>query len=293
MRTIPTLLALSLIQASAHAAVLFADTFDRADSNNIDASLSGITDNTGSSLAADGVYLHGQIDPNAAHPTYGAPDGNAANGGGTRILGNQYQLKYGSGTVSTYVNHNFTNGAILAAGGFSVSLDVMGYSQATGVQHGAAFGIGMTALEAASTRDAIGGGALNQPHMAGAFTSYTGTVVSDFWLGIRPDATIAWGSGTVTLGTASVAAKTGTLSAVFTVPDFNASTNVGFQVFYNDVSQGTGSFAWSDTGANYIGLDGRDGTSIALDNLLIETVPEPATAALGLLGSVALLRRRR
>jgi hypothetical protein len=291
-----TLLALSLLQASAHGAVIFADNFNRADSNNIDATLTGITDNTdntGSSLAADGVYLHGQIDPNSAHPTYGAPDANAGNGGGTRILGNQYQLKYGTGTVNTYINHNFNNAAILLAGGFSVSVDVTGYAQATGIQHGAAFAIGMTAAEAASTRDAIGGGALNQPHMAGAFTPYTGAVVSDFWLGIRPDATIAWGSGTTTLGTASVAAKTGTLSAFFSVPDFNSGSTIGFEVFYNGNSAGTGNFTWSDTDANYIGLDGRDGTSVTLDNLSIETIPEPTAAALGLLGAVALLRRRR
>jgi MYXO-CTERM domain-containing protein len=39
--------------------------------------------------------------------------------------------------------------------------------------------------------------------------------------------------------------------------------------------------------------DGRDGTSITLDNLSIQTVPEPAAAALGLLGFTVLLRRCR
>ena len=108
MRTIPTLLALSLIQASAHAAVLFADTFDRADSNNIDASLSGITDNTGSSLAADGVYLHGQIDPNAAHPTYGAPDGNAANRTATPVnTGSSWNTNWPRMKTSSGCRSNF------------------------------------------------------------------------------------------------------------------------------------------------------------------------------------------
>ena len=60
-----------------------------------------------------------------------------------------------------------------------------------------------------------------------------------------------------------------------------------------DLGAGTGNFTWSDTDANYIGLDGRDGTSVTLDNLSIETIPEPTAAALGLLGVVALLRRRR
>ena len=49
--------------------VLFSDTFDRANSHDIQASLTGITDNTSSGLAADTVYTQAWLDPNNAAPT--------------------------------------------------------------------------------------------------------------------------------------------------------------------------------------------------------------------------------
>lgn len=285
---------LPLLQASAHGAVLFSDNFNRADNKNIDAVLSGIVDNTGSNLTADNVYTHAWIDPASQSPLYGNPDANAANGGGSQILANQLQLKYGAGTVNAFINHNFTNASILTDGGFSVTLDVNGYNQAT-VNQGAAFGIGLTALEAASMRDAVAN-QNNELHMSNALGSGLPgqtNALADFWVGLRGNATIAWGSGDTVLGSLPVAAKTGTISAVFSVADFNQGSSVGFQVLYNGAVQGSGSFQWSATNANYIALDGRDNTFLNLDNLAIATVPEPSTFAIGLVGMCALLRRRR
>ena len=196
--------------------------------------------------------------------------------------------------MNAYVNHNFTNASILTAGGFSVSLDVAGYNQTT-INQGGAFGIGLTALEAASMRDAVAN-QNNELHMSNALgsglPSQTGAL-ADFWVGLRGNATIAWGSGDTVLGSLPVAAKTGTISAVFTVPDFNQGSTVGFEVFYNGTTQGTGSFLWTDNNANYIAMDGRDNTFLNLDNLVVATVPEPSALALGLFGLGALLRRRR
>src|SRR6478672_4594753 len=89
----------------ASAALIFGDSFDRANSNNIDASLAGITDNTGDSLPADGVYSTPWVDP--ANQS-GGPDGTANNGGGQRINNNVYE-KYAVGTANLFVNHNFIN----------------------------------------------------------------------------------------------------------------------------------------------------------------------------------------
>jgi MYXO-CTERM domain-containing protein len=196
--------------------------------------------------------------------------------------------------VATYVNHNFTNSLITTSGGFSVSMDVTGYNQAT-INQGAAFGIGMTAAEAAAMRDAVGNSA-NETHMSNAFGStFPGqtNAVADFWLAIRGNNTLVWGNRDTILGSQAVAAKTGTITANFWLGDFNAGSNVFFEVLYNGTSQATGNFQWSDTNANYLGLDGRDNTAINLDNLTVSTIPEPATAVLGLVGLAALLRRRR
>lgn len=286
--------------------VLFSDTFDRANSRDIQASLTGITDNTGSGLAADTVYTQAWLDPNNAAPTYGAQDGIATNGGGAQISGNRLQLAVGSGTSEASINHNFINSSILSAGGFSVSLDVTGFTQ-TGYQQGGAFAIGMSASEAASVGDAFNQGLSPNPpipSMTGAFNDAStiganipGLVASDFWLAIRGNNTLVWGgSSGVISGVTGLSAKTGTISADFFVNDFNAGSTVSYNVYLNGVSEGSGSFTWSGTDENYIGVDARDSTAVNMDNLTIATiapVPEPASAALMLVGGAALFLRRR
>ena len=66
---LPLILLLAGTLACPAQAILFRDTFDRADSRNIDASLTGITDNTGAPLVADAVYSQPWLDPNSAPPT--------------------------------------------------------------------------------------------------------------------------------------------------------------------------------------------------------------------------------
>jgi len=273
---IPLSLLLAGTLASHAQTVLFRDTFNRPDNNNIDAVLTGITDNTGSSLAADAVYTQAFLDPNSRSPIYGAPDTDASNGGGSRILSNFFQVKYGAGTANAFVNHNFINPSIPAAGNFTVSVDVTAYNQATTGQ-GGAFGVGMTLAEAQSMGEAVSSGV---PHMSNAFGSGQTGAVADFWVALRGNSTVVWGKRDTTLGSAPVAAKTGTISAKFTVPDFNAGTSVGFEVLYGTTSLSNGTFAWTDTNANYIALEGRDNTSVGLDNFTISTVTVPPAATL-------------
>ncbi|MCA9236211.1 MAG: hypothetical protein KDA44_12120 [Planctomycetales bacterium] len=279
------------------AGVLFADNFDRADSRNIDESLSGVTDNTGSALAADAVYTQPFLDPNNAPPTYGAQDGDAVNGGGAQISGNVLQLAVGAGTSNAYVNHNFLN-----TPAFAVSVDVTGYG-GTSNQQGGAFAVGMSEAEAASAGDAFGGHPIGSTtpgdKLTDAFegTANDGTAVSDFWVALRGNNTIVWGGfgAENEFGSVGVGAKTGTISAEFYAADFNAGSNVNYKVFYNGALQGTGSFPWSGTNENYIALDARDGGSVGFDNLAVTTVPEPAAAMLAALaiGGLGVVRRRR
>ncbi len=254
------LLASSLLHSAAAGVVLFEDTFDRDDSRNIDATLTGITDHTGSALPADGVYSQPWLDPNNGPPAYGVQDGASTNGGGAQVLSHQLQLAVGSGTSNAYINHNFVNASILSAGGFSVTIDVTGYNQAAR-QQGGGFAVGMSAAEAATAADPW---ETTTPTMVAAWTNdpygFLGApvgpdptnVVSDFWIGIRGNNSLAWGSNTGTVqGVANLGFKTGTISVDFTMTDFNAGSTVNYEVFLNDVSRGTGSFTWSDTDANY------------------------------------------
>lgn len=254
--------------------VLFKDTFDRADGRNINASLTGITDATGTAFAADAVYTHGWIDPNNAAPAYGTQDADPANGGGARILSNQLQLAVGAGTSNAFVSHNFTNAAILAAGGFSVSFELGGFNQ-TGIQQGGGFGLGMSQAQADSAADAFDPGT---PKMTGAFhdTSAIGSavpanVVSDFWIALRGNGSLVWGSGTGTISGVNVGAKTGSVTVNFTLGSFAAGSAVAYEVIHNSISRGTGSFTWTGSDENFIGLDARDNTAVIFDNFTVAT----------------------
>ena len=125
--------------------------------------------------------------------------------------------------------------------------------------------------------------------------------VSDFWVMLRGDGSLIWGGlgNSITeadesglLGNVNVGSKTGLISAVFTLSSFNAAETVNYEVFFDGVSKGSGNFAWSGANQNYIGLDARD-SGLHVDNLMIETIPEPRTLGLIALVSGGLLAIRR
>lgn len=265
--------------ASAPAVVLFEDTFNRADNRNIDLELTGITNNTGTTLPANGVYSQPHLDP-ANDP--GPQDGMGANGGGAQIFNSELQLAVGAGTSNAFVNHNFTNASILSSGAFRVSLDVLGFNQGTNGQ-GGAFAIGMSQAQALTAGDAFDANP-NNAKFTNAFQGDFVDTISDFWVGIRGDGTLAWGNGAVShtspgYNSVSVGSKTGTISANFGVTSFAAGSTVNYEVFFDGVSKGVGSFAWSGTNENYIGIDSRDNTAVRFDNFRIETSTPPATPA--------------
>jgi hypothetical protein len=124
--------------------------------------------------------------------------------------------------------------------------------------------------------------------------------MSDFYLAIRGNSTLAWGIGTGNSGgsgapaptVVTVPSKTGTISADFRFADFNAGSTVNYVVYFNGIAQGSGTFTWSGTNENYIGLDGRDSSQVLIDNLAI-TIPEPCTSIMTLCSVMALGWRRR
>ncbi|MBB5352508.1 arylsulfatase A-like enzyme [Haloferula luteola] len=259
---------------------LFSDTFDRADSRNIDLSLLGITDGTGSSMPVDGVYGHGFVDP--ANLTSG-PDGVAANGGGARIANGQLELATGAGTSNAYVRHNFVDSSILEAGGMEVSLQITSVSQSTEGQ-GGGFAMGMSEAQAEDTGDAFDGGGsstgLNK--MTDGLGNSANTVaVSDFWVVLRANGTLAWGGvgNQAAFGTASVGSKVGTISARFEFDSFEQDETVAYQVFFDGTLMGEGSFSWDESAENFIGLDARDAAAVGMDQFQITTLGAPPITA--------------
>ncbi|QDU58381.1 dockerin type I domain-containing protein [Aeoliella mucimassa] len=270
----------------AQAVSLFADSFDRADSRNIDISTTGMSGSVLSSLSADNVYTHAYIDP-ANDP--GPQDGDATNGGGAQVLANELQLAVGAGTSSAFINHNFTDAAILSDGGFSVSVDVTSIINNSGLnQHGGGFALGMTQAEALSPEDAYRG-EQDSPVMTSGLNDFTPIgagvqdfIVSDFWVVLRSNQTLVWGSNTGTVQGLNVGASTGTITAKFATTSFDAGQDIAYEVFFDGTSQGSGVFRWTDDSANYIGLDARDGSGVSFDNLSIESVTDASINTLQL-----------
>lgn len=271
----------TLIPASLSAQIIFEDTFERPNADDINASVVGITNNTGSDLSAGAWTENYNAGGVSARTNIGG--GTAGDGGNDANNGNPGRLFLadGAGTSNVYINHNFTNASILSAGGFSVGLDISQVGTIDDAGQIAAFAIGMTEAEAMMAGDANSGNNAGdenskfQDAVQDPGNTAADIAISDFWVALRGiagsnNATLIWGtrgdttSGTVDTGPAFLGSAVitngsggGNLAVNFAVPDFNAATTVSFEVIFNGISRGTGNFQWSDTDSNYIGLDGR------------------------------------
>lgn len=273
--------------------LLYEDTFDRASADDIAAGIDGLTNNTAD---PGNLWVENYNSGASVRTNIGGDGGNNGNNGTPNTL----FLADGNGTSNVFVDHNFIDAAILSDGGFSVSVDVSATSTITNNGQGAAIAIGMTRDEAVDTSDALNGnqstngGNKMQDGLNATGNIDTDVAVSDFWVMLRgeapntsPAATLIWGGvgnsvdesigDAGALGSASIADASagGTIRLDFSVPDFNAATTVLVEIFWNDVSQGSASFPWSDADSNHIGLDARGGY-VGFDNFRVETkVPAP------------------
>lgn len=269
----------------AQGTVLFSDSFDRPNSLNVDGSLTGIVDNTGSNLVVNGVY----------NEPYVTTQGREISGGQLRLaVGPEDPLITDDPTSSNVVlNHNFINPEILASGGFSVSVDVAAYTAGTVRTYGGGFGIGMSGAEAAIVGDVLNG-TPNAAKIINSMGLVRNNTVSDFFIGIRNDNLLVWGTGTDNgeqLITRNVGATTGNIRVDFGLSSFTAGSNVAYSIYFNDTpigGNGNGTFVWSENNANFIGLDGRSPTFVAFDNFEIATVALPTLTVDRSTGEISL-----
>jgi hypothetical protein len=197
-------------------------------------------------------------------------------------VSNELSLATSSGSSNGYIDHNFTNGSVTANGGFKVSVDVTGMSPSSAGQ-GASFSVGMSTARADTAADALNATSKFQDGIYGGGNSATDVSIADFWVVLRGDGSLVWGglgnSITTTdesglLGNVDVGSKTGEISAEFTLQSFEATSNVNYEVFFDGASVGSGSFAWSESNQNYIGLDAR-GSFATFNNLKVEAFAAP------------------
>ncbi len=272
----PTLLALGIItglslSTSAQAVILFADNFDRADNNDLNASATGKSGSLGALNWEE-----------------------RSSGGVANIESNRLQIGEagggGGGWAIAYPDHNFTDASISSTGSFTVSLDLIGPIGSGGGTRFTGFAVGNSLAE-------VNGWSSNNP---------TTTFTSDFFFGYDTTGTNevkVFKNGTTQDYQQSINLDAGaTLSATFSgITDFNSGSTVNYEVFINGGSVNTGSFIWSGTNDNYIAVYSNyttngtpvDNFSIS-DPSVVTAIPEPSsTALLGLAGITLLIRRRK
>ena len=242
------------LSAIVQADVFFSDTFNRTDNTDIDASSAGMS---------------GTLLPMIYQEVY---EGSGA-ASSIQILSNQLNVAVGAGMSSLFLDHNFTDGAILDADGFSISLDVVTITTADDpANRFGGFGVGNTQAEALAAADSFDSTAPFRPNTSRANMGYG---VSDFYVDLALDQNLRlWSNGTL-LNTINVGAAAGTIRVDFFVSDFNAGSQVTAVVYFNGIQQDIRTFAWDNTDANYIGISGRTtGNGVFLDNLNIGTVTQ-------------------
>lgn len=296
--TLPLIPLLFTIPASG--AVLFSDSFDRPDSNDIDASNVGMGGSLGPLAyveATDDQFV--VLNP-----------GDANGPGFTNIGANQLALADGPNAAGMHIDHNFIGSTITTAGGFRVSLDITNAGTADQInERFAGFGVGMTAAETSTYYFDFNSSAVSPGIRGHQNTTTVDSGVADWnvslirtnaggdqdvWVSIYQNGVETHRFTTDDNGGGMT---TGSLSVDFALSSFASGATVTPLITLNGESVGGAadlSFQWDADDSNYIGLAARQNSEgWNFDNLSIETIPEPSFALLGGLGLLGLLRRRR
>ncbi len=231
---------------------LFADSFTRDDSTDLDASPSGM-----SGRHAPITYLEVEATDEL-----------------TQVLSGGLHMAYGSNSSVVGLDHNFIDADILENGGFSVAMDINDLGTATDTDRWCGFGVGLTAAELSalaqdfnSSSGPCGRFDGSTPGVADCFVAWSPN--DDGSIQLFQQATIG---GTQT----SVEAPTGgRLRAEFRCTSFTAGAPVEVTVFLDDLEVAQSVFNWSATDANFIALSCRQSDGMILDKLAI--APLPAT----------------
>jgi len=223
--------------------ILFADSFDRPDSTDLNASFIGKSGILGVLSYVEANYLAGN----------------------SAIQSNQLNLRGdgGGGVGKAYPDYNFIDTGIAASGTFTVSLDINAVSS-VGEGRLIGFGVGQSKAEI------VPGGLTG---VSDVFIGYDDIGSSRYLVVATNSVTVA--APPFPAGTPS---RPDTMTVVFTFANMNANTALNYEVFLDGTSVVTGTSAWSGTDENYISLHSSMSTIGLADNFEVST---PWVAPLG------------
>jgi len=248
------LLVAGLLPVTSRAEILFSDSFARTTlpGNDLDADLGGMDGLliSNGTFTADHVWLEPQ-DVADADDTKSLVD-SAKDG--------ELVVANGFGTSHVMLDHNFIDAAILTKGRFRVMLDRVNLDTAAGDRY-LGFGVGTTRAEASGSGD---------KYLKGTADLFVSTTLDN-------EVQVVQNGTTVFSENQGADLNGSTLSAAFDVISFDEGQPVEYEIFLQDAdlnggvefSVTSGSFSWSDSDANYIGIDSRASTRSVGDNFAI------------------------
>ncbi len=247
---------------------LLLDTFDRPDNTNTDASAQGMSGSYVPPLGVNATYYEG-------YEGSGLPTS-------IEIVSNTLWMAYGPGMAENGIMHNFVGPDILAAGGFSIELNIQAINTdpSDSTNRYVGFGVGLTQAQAST------GGDVSDPLSPGA-VAFRGEVggnkgATAFFVELDLNGNIKVWSNGVLLDTVSVGQNTGILTASFACAGFTTNDAVTVTVFFNghlvdintaDTNSVSRTFYWNQNNSNYICLSARASNYAQMDNLAIRRLP--------------------
>ncbi|MGD7653814.1 MAG: sialate O-acetylesterase, partial [Verrucomicrobiales bacterium] len=221
--------------------VLFADTFDRDNSTDLNASTDGKSGTLGALNYTGRTINNVTLDINNNALRINGPAGDGAYGG------------------LVYINdHNFIDSTIEAGGGFAVTVGIAAYSTAgSGRRMSIGVGQSLADLDAQSGADPAS-------HAADLVVGYRATTDA---LEIHKNGVL---DETESVSGGLPDAPT-TMRIEYLLSSFDAGSPVNYAVFFDDdeVAFASGSFTWSGTDENYISLASNLSNDSRFDNLEI------------------------
>ncbi len=263
-----TVAALWVATAALPGEVFFTDSFNRANSSDVDASTNGMS----GVLVTNGTL-------NAANTWLEPVDAGTGLDSKSAVAANQLQVAVGAGTSHIIVNHNFASE--LPAGSMSVSLNVQQINpgnDATPEHRYLGVGIGFSLAEGNANTDR---GLAREADLFVAVTQNGLIRINDGPEDARPVSNDVASNLTIPISGGSF--TPGVLRVDLNFANPQAGTLVTYDVFFNgaDVLTGTRSFVWSDTGELRVGIDGRASGSTVGDDFEISgtaIVPPPVVS---------------